>query len=53
MLENFAWDVFTKTGSIDGYLLYKQTVNLKENSGDYGAFKDDRSCDQANPGERQ
>ena len=47
MLENFAWDCFTKTGSIDSYLLYKQTINLKENSGEYGTFKDDRCCHQA------
>ncbi|MBE7040559.1 MAG: YqzL family protein [Ruminococcaceae bacterium] len=53
MLENFAWDIFTKTGSIDGYLLYKQTVNLKENSGEYGTFKDDRSGNQTDQGQRQ
>ncbi len=52
MLENFAWDVFTKTGSIEGYLLYRQSVNLKENSGDYGTSKDDRCGDQANQGQR-
>lgn len=53
MLENFAWDVFTKTGSIDGYLLYKQSASLKENSGEYGAFKDERCCNQTNQSERQ
>ncbi len=51
MLENFAWNVFTKTGSIDGYLLYKQTQNLKEDRGDYGAFEDDRCCNQADEGQ--
>ncbi len=53
MLENFAWDIFTKTGSIDGYLLYKQTMNLKENSGDYGTSQDDRCCNQTDQGQRQ
>ena len=53
MLENFAWEIFTKTGSIDGYLLYKQSANVKENSGDYGAFKDDRCGNQTDQGQRQ
>lgn len=42
MLENFAWDFFSKTGSIDGYLLYKQSMNCKEHSGDYGAYQNER-----------
>ena len=53
MLEDFAWDMFTKTGSIDGYLLYKQTVMLKEKCVDYGACKDQWCCDTANQSERQ
>ncbi len=53
MFEDFAWDMFTKTGSIDGYLLYKQTVTLKEKCGDYGACKDQWRCDTANQSERQ
>ena len=42
MLENFAWEFFSKTGSIDGYLLYKQSMNCKEHSGDYGAYQNER-----------
>lgn len=53
MLENFAWDIFTKTGNIDSYLLYKQTMNVKENCGDYGTFKDDRCGNQTDQGQRQ
>lgn len=52
-MEDFAWNIFTKTGNIDGYLLYKQTVNLKENSGDYGAIKNEWCCHQTNQGEGQ
>jgi len=36
MLEKFAWEYFTKTGSLDGYLLYRQSLSVKENSGAYG-----------------
>ncbi|MBQ9915105.1 MAG: YqzL family protein [Clostridia bacterium] len=53
MLTDFAWDIFTKTGSIDGYLLYKQTVTLKEKCEDYGACKDQWCCDTANQSEGQ
>ncbi len=50
MFEEFAWEMFTKTGSIDGYLLYKE---LKEQKESYGTFENQRSCHPADQSERQ
>lgn len=49
-MENFAWDVFSKTGSIDCYLLYKQSINVKENCGVYGCNQNERCGDSQNKG---
>ncbi len=36
MLENFSWDFFTKTGSIEAFLEYKKIKDLKSNdNGNY------------------
>ena len=53
MLENLGWELFCKTGDIEGYLLYKQSMNLKENSGDYGTNQNDGCCHQADTGKGQ
>ncbi|MBR6729151.1 MAG: YqzL family protein [Clostridia bacterium] len=53
MLENLSWELFCKTGNIDDYLLYKQSINVKENSGDYGTDKNDGSCHQTDAGKGQ
>lgn len=50
MLEKFGWEVFQKTGSIDSYLLYRQSLTMKENSGEYGVNQDKRDCDQTDSG---
>lgn len=52
MLEDFAWVYFSKTGSIDGYLLYRQSMDCKENSGDYGAYQDEGCCAQTDKNTR-
>ncbi len=50
MEKNLAWDLFSKTGSIDCYLLYKQSLNVKENSDEYGYNQDQRCGDSQNQG---
>ncbi|MBE7049003.1 MAG: YqzL family protein [Ruminococcaceae bacterium] len=52
-MENFAWNFFEKTGNIDVYLLYKQTMNMKENSDEYGVSQNLWCCDQEDKGQRQ
>ncbi len=49
-MENLAWNLFSKTGSIDCYLLYKQSINVKENSDVYGDNQDQRRSDSQNQG---
>lgn len=49
-MEKLAWELFAKTGSIDCYLLYKQSMNSKENSGVYGCNQNQRSGDSQNQG---
>lgn len=51
MMEEFAWNFFMKTGNIDGYLLYKQSMNSKENGSDYGTDQDKRGCHQTDKSE--
>ena len=53
MFENLGWEHFCKTGDIDGYLLYKECLNIKENSGEYGTNQNDGCGNQADPGQRQ
>lgn len=52
-MENLAWEIFSKTGNIDYYLLYRQSISAKENCGGYGVNKDERSSDQTNQGQGQ
>ena len=53
MMEEFAWEFFSKTGSFESYLLYKESLQVKENSGDYGLNQNQRCGHQADQGERQ
>ena len=52
MIEEFAWQFFMKTGNIDGYLLYKQSMNSKEICDEYGTDQDKRDCHPADQGQR-
>ncbi len=52
-MENLAWEIFSKTGSIDCYLLYKQSMDNKENSDDYGTNQNEWRGNQANQGQRE
>ncbi len=52
-MEEFAWNFFMKTGNIDGYLLYKQSMNNKENCDEHGTDQDEWGCHPADQGERQ
>ncbi len=52
MLENLAWAFFSKTGSIDSYLLYRQSMDCKENSGEYGTNQDEGRCHQTDENTR-
>ena len=53
MLENLGWEHFCKTGDIEGYLLYKEIMNFKENCGGYGANQNDGRGHQTDSSEGQ
>jgi len=52
-VENLGWEMFCKTGDIEGYLLYRESLNLKENCGEYGTDQNIGRCHQTDTGERQ
>ncbi|MBE7022689.1 MAG: YqzL family protein [Ruminococcaceae bacterium] len=53
VLENLGWEHFCKTGDIEGYLLYKEIMNFKENCGGYGANQNDGRGHQTDSSEGQ
>ena len=44
-MTNFddSWELFSKTGDINAYLMYKSALNTQNRSGDYGEHKDEGS----------
>ncbi|MEE0944039.1 MAG: YqzL family protein [Clostridia bacterium] len=37
-----SWELFSKTGYIDAYLIYKSAQNTETGNGGYGEYKDER-----------
>ncbi len=41
MNPNDSWDIFSKTGDIDAYLMYKAAQTTESRIGGYGEHKDE------------
>lgn len=39
---NSIWELFSKTGDIDAYLMYKSAQNTESGNSGYGEHKDER-----------
>ena len=48
-MMDFAWNVFSKSGSIEAFLLYRQEKDFLE-KGNAGVYKYSGCCDKGNQG---